>query len=399
MNKINKSKKPNKYNKVIKSNKYQIDYEELTGSNAPYTNGFIKCQVDLSGTYYGIEFNPNIVEITWKQITQLYILSTGHSIGPNPCKIFNQDIEYSSDLSKVLENSGRYFSINDTKTDRDFSIISHGMINSIPRVVCFPGKFSEKIIVSGIDNEPDKTKSYFKYGKTTGVTSAKIFLMLQKPKAKALLENKIAKFKNQNIYQIPNYQTKTLTVLSVPSNGVDNNITNKDYLMVHDEKFYSNTVFNEELQIEPNYQLYIYLAGFLQWFGYEPTDKNKLQIAHVINLNSIGTKWFEAERVGWVSLMGDSGAGFYSVETDESDKKSAKLLGINMEGCTMITVSQVSNPIKITKEVFISWTELKAKLIIGNWEIQSAQKCSLVQSIPHIAQTMSEMVGDKLIIK
>ena len=54
--------------------------------------------------------------------------------------------------------------------------------------------------------------------------------------------------------------------------------------------------------------------------------------------NNIGTKWFKAQRIGWVSLMGDSGSGFYSVETNEQGHQTAQLLGINVEGCTMIKV-------------------------------------------------------------
>ena len=164
--------------------------------------------------------------------------------------------------------------------------------------------------------------------------------------------------------------------------------------MVHDESFYINTQFNESLLIEPNYQLYIYLAEFLNYFGYESSADNKKVLSDIINTNRIGIKWFDTKRVGWVSLMGDSGSGFYSVNSDEFGNQFAQLVGINIEGCTMIKLRPVKIPQALTANIFVNWDESKNQLIIGNYEIITAQKCSLVHSIAHIEQMLRDTSGE-----
>ncbi len=389
---------------MSKTKKYSIEYDklqfEMPSSNAPGSKDFFQCKILPESDYGNLSLNPNIVNITFRGQSKPYILSTGHSLGPHACKINGHEIEPEEKLLNCLLNSGKYFSLNDTKSDRDFSLISHTLISQIPRSVSFPGKINNLFIpVSGVDKYPDKTKTYYKYGKTTGVTSAKIFLMLQKPKTQDILSKCKIKSGKSNIYQIPDYENNCLRVISHSSNGVDDNITRKDFLLVHGKDFYTNTQFNEELEIEPNHQLYIYLAGFLGYFGYESNAQNKSVLANIIKTNSIGTKWFEAERVGWVSLMGDSGSGFYSIETDELENQTAQLLGINVEGCTMITVRQLSNPTKLTGLISVIWDKTKSKLTIGNYEILSAQKCSLAHSIPHIEKMMEEIVGESICIE
>jgi len=382
---------------MSKLKKYRILYEQKAGSNVPGSNNFFKCKILPESEFGNLSLNPNQVNITFRGVTKQYILSTGHSIGPHTCKINGEEIEPDSSLANVLINSGKYFSINDSKSDRDFSLISHDIISQQARAVSFPGKFENlSIPVVGIDKTPDKSKSYYKYGKTTGVTSAKIFLMLQKPKAKEKLSHNVINFGKTNIYQIPDYLSGTLIVISYTSNETDNPITNKDFLLVHDESFYINPQFNEELQIEPNFQLYIYLAGFLKYFGYESNAKNKDILSNIINTYSIGIKWFEAQRIGWVSLMGDSGSGFYSVETDELGNQSAQLVGINVEGCTMMKVRQIKKPKELGSSLFAYWDEEKTQLIIGNHEIISVQKCSLAHSIGRIEQAMKDITGESV---
>jgi len=389
---------------MSKTKKYSIEYDklqfEMPSSNAPGSKDFFQCKILSDSDYGNLSLNPNIVNIIFRGQSKPYILSTGHSLGPHACKINGHEIESEEKLSNCLTNTGKYFSLNDTKSDRDFSLITHAIISQIPRTVSFPGKINNLFIpVSGIDKYPDKTKTYYKYGKTTGVTSAKIFLMLQNQKAQDTLSKCKIKSGKSNIYQIPDYENNCLRVISHSSNGVDDNITNKDFLLVHGEDFYINTHFNEELEIEPNYQLYIYLAGFLSYLGFESNTHNKTVLANIIKSNSIGTKWFETKRVGWVSLMGDSGSGFYSVDTDETGNQTAQLLGINVEGCTMINIRQLSNPVKLTENIQINWDKSKSQLTIGNWEILSAQKCSLAHSIPHIGQMIEEIVGEPVVLE
>lgn len=384
---------------MSKLKKYPITYEQKAGSNTPGSNNFFQCKILPESDYENLSLNPNLINITFRGVTKAYILSTGHSIGPYACKINRQDIEPDLSLSNVITNSGKYYSLNDTKFDRDFSLISHDIIGQIPRTVSFPGKFDNLAIpVTCIDLEPDKNKTYYKYGKTTGVTSAKIYLMLQKPRAKQLLSECKIKSGKHNIYQIPDYTNGTLTVISHASNGIDDNIANKDFLLTHDESFYINPEFDESLQIEPNFQLYIYLAGFLGYLGYESNESNKKVLLNLIKSHGIGTKWFEAQRIGWVSLMGDSGSGFYSVNTDESGTQSAQLAGINVEGCTMIKVRQIKKPKELMPNIFVYWDDNKSQLIIGNYEILSAQKCSLAHSISRIEQVMRDLTGETLLI-
>ena len=122
--------------------------------------------------------------------------------------------------------------MNEPKSGDDFIIISHDIINQILRTVSFPGKFDNLAIpVTGIDLEPDKTKTYYKYGKTTGVTSAKIYLMLQQPQVKEILsECKITLGRN-NIYQIPDYSDNTLLAIYLPFDGKYESILNKDFFI------------------------------------------------------------------------------------------------------------------------------------------------------------------------
>lgn len=385
---------------MSKLKKYQILYDTSfnqiePGSNVPSSNNYFECKFVSDGKYGNLSVNPNLVRILFKGISKQYILSTGHSIGPHACKINGNDIELDTLLLNTIINSGKYYTINNTKFDMDFSLISHDTINNIPRVVSFPGKFDNLVIpVSGIDVEPNKSKSYYKYGKTTGVTSANIFLMLQKPKAKHILASCKIKSGKINIYEIPNYSDSSYTVIQVSSNGVDDNIVNKDFLLAHDENFYDNTYFNDSLNIEPNYQLYIYLTGFIEYLGYEPNTLNKKELFDIIKTNNIGNIWFDSHRIGWVSLMGDSGAGFYSIELDERGNQTAKLLGINIEGCSMIKVVKLKSPRLITEKIFINWNCENSKLIIGNYEIISAQKCSLVHSISHIEHMMRDITKE-----
>ena len=380
---------------MSKLKKYPIVYDKNTSSNVPGSDNFFQCKVVSDGDYGNMSLNPNLINITFRGVTKPYILTTGHSIGPFACKINGQDIEPDDNLSNVITNSGKYYTINDTKSDRDFSLVSHDIISQIPRVVTFPGKFDNLSIgVSGIDLEPDKFKSYYKYGKTTGVTSAKIFLMLQKPKAQQILAECKTQSGKTSIYEIPNYSESTYTIIQVSSNGVDDNMTNKDFLLTHDENFYVNPHFNAELYIEPNYQLYIYLAGFIEYLGYESNANNRTVLSTIIMGNNIGTKWFEARRIGWVSLMGDSGSGFYSVETNEQGHQTAKLLGINVEGCTMIKVKKLAKSRSSSEKIYVSWDEEKSQLVIGNYEIITAQKCSLVHSIGRIEQAMRDLTSE-----
>jgi hypothetical protein len=93
-------------------------------------------------------------------------------------------------------------------------------------------------------------------------------------------------------------------------------------------------------------------------------------------------------------LMGDSGSGFYSVETDEFGHKTAQLLGINAEGCTMIKVMKLLKQKESTEKIYINWNENSYQLIIGNYEILSAQKCSIVHSIGHIEQMMRDITSE-----
>lgn len=382
---------------MSKLKKYPIAYDKIPGSNVPGSNNFYQCKVLPESEYGNLSLNPNLINITYQHQTKPYILSTGHSLGPHTCKINGETIEPDSSLHNVLTSSGKYFSLNDTKSDRDFSLISHDIISQMSRVVSFPGKFDNlSIPVTRIDRSPDKTKTYYKYGKTTGVTSAKIFLMLQKTKAKEILSKCKIQSGQTNIYQIPDNANNQLTVISHTSNGIDDNITNKDFLLTHDESFYINPQFDESLQIEPNHQLYIYLAGFLNYLGYESNAHNKSVLSNLIKSNAIGTKWFEARRVGWVSLMGDSGSGFYSVDYDESGNQSAQLAGINVEGCTMMKVRQIKKPKELIPNIFVYWDEAKSQLTIGNYEILSAQKCSLAHSIAHIEQMMRDLTGKDL---
>jgi hypothetical protein len=378
-----------------KLKKYPIVYDKNTSSNVPGSDNFFQCKVVSDGDYGNMSLNPNLINVTFRGVTKPYILTTGHSIGPFACKINGLDIEPDDNLSNALTNSGKYYSINDTKSDRDFSLVSHDIISQIPRVVSFPGKFDNlSIRVSGIDLNPDKSKSYYKYGKTTEVTSAKIFLMLQKPKAQQILAECKTQSGKTSIYEIPNYSDSTYTIIQVSSNGVDDNMSNKDFLLTHDENFYVNTHFNADLNIEPNYQLYIYIAGFIEYLGYESNANNRTVLSTIIMGNNIGTKWFEAQRIGWVSLMGDSGSGFYSVEKNEQRHQTAQLLGINVEGCTMIKVKKLAKPIPSTEKIYVNWDEEKAQLVVGNYEIITAQKCSLVHSIGHIEQAMRDLTNE-----
>ena len=80
----------------------------------------------------------------------------------------------------------------------------------------------------------------------------------------------------------------------------------------------------------------------------------------------------------------------------------ARLSSILRQAGLNVRLGTLSDEIKKPKElipnIFVYWDEAKSQLTIGNYEILSAQKCSLAHSIAHIEQMIRDLTGKDFVI-
>lgn len=342
--------------------------------------GTIKCQME--DFFLTDKFNPNIITINYRGINYKVVLTTGHTIGEYPnCKINGVNIFKLENLLTVLNSaSGIHVNYDLAGGIKDISLIKDPQFDSTTNIIL------DRTYTIG---RPIRTieigHQYVKNGANTNVTWGELLFDLRTEEARNAIESsKIIYSKDSRTvpyYLLPSADGKQTLIFDLGKGGANS----CDYILKPSSKYYQSIPQSNGSPADLNKEFYIFIRNLKYYFESIDILPNDTELKKFINAHDMGQKYFSTGSFGFLSLQGDSGAGYYKI--DETIN-SASLIGINISGTTVITLEPSDADVK-----GIEWDDTIGKLRINNWIVSEVNKCSCIHSIDRIERYLNEDIG------
>ncbi len=309
--------------------------------------------------------------------SKIIFISTGHSFAEQ---------SYQTDLNITINKTNNINDIFDNRNQNIFYSIDNGFDDIA--LICF-GSIK-------INNTNTLTFNYKKYQIKSICTNTDI----------KFLENEIL-IKNGcstgDIFTIPiiNFDTdKYLTTQKKNFNYFTFKINGK--IIILSSKFPSGIIvkgqhsklskFNGEiLNEEKSNELfeYYFFNIIKDFMSHELFQNIKLDV----NIKKYYKKYMETNCLSLVSLMGDSGSGFYRMVNDEY----LEFVGINIGGCSMVVLSPSQDYTQNQESINnFKLDESLNKLIFGKYIIEEVHKCCQILSIDKIQELIKKNISNNI---
>lgn len=330
--------------------------------------------VNLTKLYFKFSHNN-------KEHNKILYLSTGHSFAEGKY-LTEKDVEITktSNISDIFTQTNKniFFSI-DNGFD-DICLINFGLLD-IPRDNYLPFKnnnYQVKSVCQNMDINLMVKELLLKNGHNTGESYSKAVINFETDKYLVSKHNKNTyhtfkiKKDDLNNYQIIMVSSKFSSGIIVK--GIDGSISK-----------YNNEIIN---QAKSDELLEYYFAGVLKEFKYHDLLHN-IEIDD--NLKKYWINYSKAKCLSVVSLMGDSGSGFFKV-----DDNNLEFVGINIGSCPIIILSEYNKNIN-SKKLF--WDEELGKLCFGKYIIEEIHRGSQILPINKIQELINHNLPANIQVK
>jgi hypothetical protein len=358
------------FNKYLKYKKKYINLKNQIGGINLY--GVVEVKTKFEQFELKENLNSNIVKINYNGANLNILISTGHSVNYESVLLNGETYIKNESLMDVLTNN-LYFKTFVDSDKRDLCIFKSNTINGSDMIIKMDESTNYQL--NGILRNVEPGVRYFKRGATTGITYGDMILNLNNSPTVEIREIQNEKYLK--------YQ------LSVDEFLLINTLTNKftniedigDYILKPSLKNYESV--REDQDIRETFGAI--LKDFKYFFSTSEKIKDIKNIYDLHSKKNIANQYYDDKCFGWVSKQGDSGSGYYKIEGN-----SAKLLGLNLQGCSAIILRNISEYNE--DEDFVYDTELN-KLKIQNYVIEKIYKCVVILGINSIENYMKQDVG------
>ena len=360
------------------SNNYTImNNLNFPNSNEPVTivnSGPYDYKLIFEGNHY--PHSVNLTKLVFKVIIngeinhRIIFLSTGHSFGEiSYISNFNALITKTSNINDLFtQNANLFYSIDNEFND--CCLISFGLYN-INRENIFNFSNQNLIVNSILKNINIKSlelDTLIKNGHNTGESYGKAIINFSTDKYIYTSHNKINYYTfkiNRKVVIVSTPFSSGIVVKGLQSkiSKLNGNIMDPHTLNAQLEYHFTNTIkLFQSHDLFHNHQLD---------YSYKKYYKN----------------YADSNSISVISMMGDSGAGFYKLKPDSS----LEFLGINIGCCYMIILSEYSNPNSTNStnstnspDSPIYWDNNVNKLVVGNYIIEEVHKSCQILPITDI---------------
>ena len=344
-----------------------IDDLKFPNSNEPITivnSGPYDYKLIFEGNHY--PHSVNLIKLIFKVIIngeinhRIIFLSTGHSFGEiSYISNFNALITKTSNINDLfVHNANLFYSIDNGFND--FCLISFGSYN-INRDNIFNYSNQNLTVTSICKNINIKSlelDTLIKNGHSTGESYAKAIIDFSTDTYLYTSHNKI------NYYTFKINRKIVIVSTPFPSGIVVKGLYSKI------SKLHGNNMDTHTL----NTQLEYHFINTIKLFQSHDLFQNH-QLDY--SCKQYYKNYADSNSISVISMMGDSGAGFYKLKPDSS----LEFLGINIGCCYMVVLSEYSNP---NTNSHIYWDDNVNKLVVGNYIIEEVHKSCQILPITDI---------------
>jgi hypothetical protein len=324
-------------------------------------------------------FNPNIIKINYQGATQSALITTGHTIGAYPsCTLDSALIYKKPNLSEFLtSDTGIYVNYDEVGGVKDISIMKSPGINTTSNVI-----LDRVYNIGRTLKDVEMGQQYVKNGANTGITWGELVLDLTVQEAKTMIESNKKVFsrdsKEVHYYLIPMAGGKQMLIFDLGKSGTDS----CDYILKPSERYYSYVPQSENKPSDLNEKLFASFRNLKYYFSSIDILFNDKELKSMIRETDAGNVYFRQHSFGFLSLQGDSGAGFY--KPDETSI-SASLIGMNVQGVTIAILEPADRDVG-----GLVWDPTIGKLRINNWIVNEVYKCSCLHSVNRLERYLNE---------
>ncbi len=321
--------------------------------------------------------------------TKLLFLSTGHSFAESQYKTnTNIIIDKNNQIEQIFtnDNSNIFYSL-DNGFD-DFCLLSFDSnLNIDPtNYLSFGGKdHLVNSVCRNMDIKFLENEILIKNGHNTGETKTKAIISFE---SDVYLTSK----KNKFTYFTFKINGKIVIISSKFPSGITVRGTTSTISKFNGEPI-GETKLNEQLA-------YYFLNSIKEFrfhelfesVGFESILSNQVKMDE---LKSFYTKYRDANCLSVVSMMGDSGSGFFRLMPDNN----LEFVGINIGGCPMIILSEMTNNNNFNSNQ-IYWDESLKKLVFGGkYVIEEVHRACQVLPINQIEELINRNLPMNIRVK
>ena len=337
------------------------------GKNYPHS-------INLSKTIFRILINGIYYD-------KIIFISSGHSFAENSYLThFNIKITKVTNINELFTSNANIFYSVDNKFN-DFCLISFGGFNvNKDNIFKF---FNQNLIVNSIYKNINikilENNIIIKNSHNTGESYAKALIDFSS-------DNYIHSTHDKKDFYTFKINGKIVIICSTIPSGI-----------VIKGTYSKLTKFNNETidQAKLDYQLKYYFSNIIDVFKSHDLFNNCTVNDDIKNYYK---NYSETNSLSIITMMGDSGSSFYTLEPDST----LKLLGINICSCYMIVLSENTFIEKNTKIIpNLYWNTQYNKLCIGKYIIDELHKsCQILQikDIESVVIKLSNNIVNSIVI-
>ena len=342
-------------------NLYSGPYEyKIYFENNPYPHS-----VNLNKLIFNYKFNN-------KYFSKILYLSTGHSFAESVYLTDqNNKIFKTNQIEQIFSETNKNLFYSSDNGFNDFALIDFGELhlNNSNKL-----KFENKLLnINSICKNMDikflENETFIKNGNNIGETWAKILINFQ-------TDNYIKSINNSYTFYTFKINGKIIIVkTNYPSGivlkGINSRISKFNGKLVNEEK--------------NNEQLEYYFSNILKDFSQHEIFTGTLFDE---KLFSNYYKYRDTNSLSIVSLMGDSGSGFYRI----IDDTNIEFVGINIGSCSLIVLSQSDK--KFPNKLM--WNNSINKLVFGAYIIEEVHKSCQMLPIDQIEKLIKQTLPNNI---
>lgn len=330
-------------------------------------------------------FNSNIVQINTDTIPRQIIIGCGHCTEAKQThRLIDTTIyEYTTDSKNFLQhnesNNGLFYFENDNM--KDFSIFTSYSITRAKNTIIMGYTLNDVYDVKGIKRSLKIGDKLLKNGGNTRITSGIVsfeFIGKNKEILQQIqdLDQIDIKIDTNNFIRLQGGAMRKLTAIYDYYVKPD---LDTFYKLKDDNHLYfnGNKISEEEFFL----QLYKIVAPICNSIT-GGDESNKL---NTDDLTNICNTYYKKKRIGWTSYQGDSGSGWYEIDTVN---KTAALTGITIAGNIGATLERFDG--KNDKKYSF---DTDGYVCIGNYRIKDFFKGSFITSVNTLEQNIQDFLG------
>lgn len=324
--------------------------------------------VNLNKLIFNYKFND-------KYYSKILYLSTGHSFAENTYQIDQGlKITKTDSIDNVFApNGGNLFYSLDKGFD-DFALISFGETEqNNSNKLDFEGKtLNISSVCKNMDIKFLENETFIKNGNNIGETWAKTLINFQ---TDSYLQSAS---KNFNFYTFKINGKIVIVQTKYPSGIVLKGINSRI------SKYNSEPITEEK----NNEQLSFYFSNILKEFSNHEIFSNILLDEKLLGYY---TNYKNTNSLTIVSLMGDSGSGFYRI----IDNENLEFVGINIGSCSMMVLKQSDK--KYPNKLM--WNNSLNKLVFGGYIIEEIHKSCQMLPVNDVQNLITRNLPNNILLK